>query len=174
MALFQLSCVQHVFLSNFVNVILFTTFPHHTTLHVSTNMVFSKCLKLCWSSFCASVFVVPVFLVCCPSMGYCIDSLCALVVRVPVYQRSGFDSWSCRVFWEVVGLERGLLSLVSTIQELLGRNSSGSRLENREYGRRDPSRWPRGALYPQKLALTSTTWRSLGRYSSLSDSDQGV
>jgi hypothetical protein len=33
-----------------------------------------------------------------------------------------------------VGLERDLLSLVSTIEELLGRNSSGSGLENRECG----------------------------------------
>jgi hypothetical protein len=31
--------------------------------------------------------------------------------------------------------------------------SSGSFLENREYGRRDPSRWPRGTLYPQKVGL---------------------
>jgi hypothetical protein len=38
-----------------------------------------------------------------------------------------------------VGLERGPLSLVSTIEELLGRNSSGSGLESREYGLRDPS-----------------------------------
>jgi hypothetical protein len=29
--------------------------------------------------------------------------------------------------------------------------------ENLEYGRRDPSSWPRGTLYPQKLALTSPT-----------------
>jgi hypothetical protein len=28
-------------------------------------------------------------------------------------------------------------------------------LENREYGRRDPSRSPRGTLYPQNLAVTS-------------------
>jgi hypothetical protein len=41
---------------------------------------------------------------------------------------------------KVVGLERGPLSLVSTTEELLGRKSSGSDLENREYGRRDPSR----------------------------------
>jgi hypothetical protein len=42
--------------------------------------------------------------------------------------------------------------------------SSGSCLENREYGRRDPSRWPRGTLYPQNLAITSTTssGRSVG------------
>jgi hypothetical protein len=54
-----------------------------------------------------------------------------------------------------VGLERGSLSLVSTTEELLGRKSSGSCLENREYGRRDPPR--RQPLYPQKLALTSST-----------------
>jgi hypothetical protein len=41
---------------------------------------------------------------------------------------------------EVVGMERGPLSLVSTTEELLERKSSGSGLENREYGRRDPSR----------------------------------
>jgi hypothetical protein len=35
------------------------------------------------------------------------------------------------------------------------RNSSGSGLENREYGRGDPLRWPRDILYPQKLTLTS-------------------
>jgi hypothetical protein len=35
-----------------------------------------------------------------------------------------------------VGLERGPLSLASTIEELLGRNSIGSGLENRDYGRR--------------------------------------
>jgi hypothetical protein len=33
----------------------------------------------------------------------------------------------------------------------------GSGLENREYGRGDPSRWSLGTLYPQKLALTSPT-----------------
>jgi hypothetical protein len=39
-----------------------------------------------------------------------------------------------------VGLERGPLSLVSTIGEQLGRKSNGSGLESREYGRRDPPR----------------------------------
>jgi hypothetical protein len=56
-----------------------------------------------------------------------------------------------------VGLERGLLSLVNTIEELLGRKSSGSCLESRHYCHRDPSSYPRGTLYPQKLALTSPT-----------------
>jgi hypothetical protein len=41
---------------------------------------------------------------------------------------------------KVVGLERGALSLVSTAEELLGRNRSGSGLESREYGLRDSSR----------------------------------
>jgi hypothetical protein len=64
---------------------------------------------------------------------------------------------SCQIFWKVVGLERGPLSLVSTIDELLGIKSSGSSPEIREYSRRDPSRRPRGTLYPQKLAITSPT-----------------
>jgi hypothetical protein len=63
-----------------------------------------------------------------------------------------------------VGLERGSLRIVSTIEELLGKNSSGSGLENREYGHGDPLRWPRDTLYPQKFALTSPTsgGRSVG------------
>jgi hypothetical protein len=72
-------------------------------------------------------------------------------------QRSGFDSRRYQIFREVVDLERGPLSLVSTTEELLGRKSSGSGLESREYGRREPSRWLRGTLYPQTLALTSPT-----------------
>jgi hypothetical protein len=71
-------------------------------------------------------------------------------------QRYGFDSWALQEK-KVVGLERGPLSLVSTTEELLGRNSSGSGLESREYGRRDPLHSPRGTLYPQKLALISPT-----------------
>jgi hypothetical protein len=56
-----------------------------------------------------------------------------------------------------VGLERGPLSLVSTTEELLGRNSSGPSLENSEYSHGDLLCWPRDTLYPQKLALTSPT-----------------
>jgi hypothetical protein len=39
-----------------------------------------------------------------------------------------------------VGLERGPLSLVSIIEELLRRKCSGFGLESREYDRKDPSR----------------------------------
>jgi hypothetical protein len=72
-------------------------------------------------------------------------------------QRSWFYFRRYQIFREVVGLEQGPLSLVSTIEELLGRKSSSSGLESREYCHRDPSRWPRGTLYPQKLTLTSPT-----------------
>jgi hypothetical protein len=88
-----------------------------------------------------------------------------MLVRPPLWssesswlqiQRPGFDFQRYQIFWVVVGLERGSFSLVSTIEELLERKS-GSGLKNRGYGRRDPSRWPCGALYPKKLALTSPT-----------------
>jgi hypothetical protein len=46
---------------------------------------------------------------------------------------------------------------MSTIEELLERKSSGSGSEIREYGCADPLRWPRGALYPWKVALNSLT-----------------
>jgi hypothetical protein len=54
------------------------------------------------------------------------------------------------------------LSLMSTIEELLERKSSGSGLEMLKYGRRDLSR---DTLYPQKLTLTSPTSgsRSVGK-----------
>jgi hypothetical protein len=71
-------------------------------------------------------------------------------------QRSRFYSRRYQIFWEVVGPERGSLSLVSKTEELIERKS-GSGLEIREYGSRDPSSWPRGTLYRQKLTLTSPT-----------------
>jgi hypothetical protein len=43
-------------------------------------------------------------------------------------QRSGFNSLHYQIFWEVVGLEWGPLSLVSTNEELLERKSSDSSL----------------------------------------------
>jgi hypothetical protein len=81
------------------------------------------------------------------------------VARVPDYRSRGpgFDSRRYQFFCEVVSLERGPLSLVSTVEELLGRKRSGSRLENRDYGHRDPSRWPYATLCWQTLALTSAT-----------------
>jgi hypothetical protein len=75
----------------------------------------------------------------------------------PQIQSWGFNSQRYLIFWEVVGLERGPLILVSTVEELLGRQISGSGLEHREYNLRDPSWWQHGSLCPQKLLPTSPT-----------------
>jgi hypothetical protein len=45
---------------------------------------------------------------------------------------SGLDSWRYQIFWEVVDLERGPLSLVRITEELLEWNSRGPGLENRD------------------------------------------
>jgi hypothetical protein len=78
---------------------------------------------------------------------YGVFHFCYLVVRVFGHTSRCLGSIprGTKFFWEVVGLERGPLSLV------------GSDLENRECSRRDPSRWPRDTLQPKKLALTSPT-----------------
>jgi hypothetical protein len=68
-------------------------------------------------------------------------------------QGSGYNSRRYQIFWEVVGLEWGPLSLVSITEELLERKISVSCLEIREYSRRDSSPWPRDILCPQTLAL---------------------
>jgi hypothetical protein len=62
-----------------------------------------------------------------------VDRLCGLVVIFSSYRSRvpGFDSRLYQMPLEIVGLERGgPLSLVSTIEELLGKNGSGSGLEN--------------------------------------------
>jgi hypothetical protein len=64
-----------------------------------------------------------------------------------------------------VGLERGPLGLVSTIEELLGRKSSGSGLEVHDYGRRGSAALTtRHPSIRKKFAVTSPTngGRSVG------------
>jgi hypothetical protein len=67
------------------------------------------------------------------------------VVRVLGYRSGGPGSIPGTTRKNVVGLEGGPLSLVSTTEELLYRKSNGYCLENREYGCRE------------KLAITSKT-----------------
>jgi hypothetical protein len=89
-------------------------------------------------------------------------------------QRSGFNSRHLQDFWEVVGLERGPLSFMSTIEELLERKSSGSGLENEITSEGDPPRLPRDTpLYWQKLSLSSPTSGGCS-VGSLVDSGHGV
>jgi hypothetical protein len=63
-----------------------------------------------------------------------VNRLCGLVVRVSDYRSRGpeFDSRPYQIFWEVGGLDRGPLSPVRTIEELLEWKSSGSGIENRD------------------------------------------
>jgi hypothetical protein len=57
---------------------------------------------------------------------------------------------------------------------VLEKKSSGCSLENREYGRRDPSRWPRGTPPSAKVGTNfADKQRPLGRHSSLADSGHG-
>ena len=93
------------------------------------------------------------------------DRVCGLVVRVSGYTYSGpgFDPRRYQIFWVVVGLERGPLSLVSlvkSIEELLEWRSRKQRLT--AVGTRCADHVT--PLYPQKLALTSPTGggRSVG------------
>jgi hypothetical protein len=62
-----------------------------------------------------------------------------------------------------------------TVMFIFQRNHRWFGPENRNFGNRDPPRWPRGTLYPQNLVLTSRRSgdRSVGN-SSLADSGNGV
>jgi hypothetical protein len=71
-----------------------------------------------------------------------LDRLCGLALKVPGYRSRGPGSIpGATRFSEKQWVWNGVhSSLVSTIEELLGRKSRDSGLEIREYGRRDPSR----------------------------------
>jgi hypothetical protein len=85
-------------------------------------------------------------------------------------QRSGLDSRRYQIFWEVMGLERGPLSLVEYNWGATWKKKY--RLRSRKPKIRPYGSVPRGTIYPQKLALTLPT--SGGRYSSLADSGHGA
>jgi hypothetical protein len=107
-----------------------------------------QCLKVRYNHFSSHLFeffihLSPLdsllfnrsFLPCCYVNSIYRDRLCGLVVRFSVYRsrRPGFDFRRFQIFWEASVLERGPLSFVRTTEELLGRKSSVSGLENRYY-----------------------------------------
>jgi hypothetical protein len=61
-----------------------------------------------------------------------------------------------------VSLEWGPLSLMSTTEKLLGRNSSGFGLESQECGSGDTLRSPCDNLYPQNVGTNTSGARSVG------------
>jgi hypothetical protein len=80
-------------------------------------------------------------------------------------QRSGIDSRRCQISWEVVGLERGPLSLVSTNEELHLKEkvaASAQKADTTAVGIRRVDYEKH--FYTQKFALTSPTsgGRSVG------------
>jgi hypothetical protein len=85
-------------------------------------------------------------------------------------QRSKFESQRYQIFWEVVALERGPLSLVSAIEELRERKSSVSSLENQDYGcRRSAALTTLHPLSAKVGTNFANKWWSFNRYSSLMD-----
>jgi hypothetical protein len=81
-----------------------------------------------------------------------------LVVRVPGYRSRGPGSISGSTrFSEKWWVWNGSTQPRECNWGVTLKKISRSGLENREYGRRDSSRWPHGTLYQHKLAPTSPT-----------------
>jgi hypothetical protein len=85
------------------------------------------------------------------------------ILRPPLWS-SGQSSWlqiqrsrHLPEFLRSSSSRTGPLSLVRTIEELLERKRSGSGLENRKDGLRNPLHLPRDTLYPQMFALNPPT-----------------
>jgi hypothetical protein len=89
---------------------------------------------------------------------FCNDSLiivaCLMMVIAPQEEKQSSSAWRIQFAAlcqnseknDNINQQRHPLSLVSRTEELLGRNSSDTGLENREYGRGDRLPWRRDTL----------------------------
>jgi hypothetical protein len=123
------------FLLFFQSILVFNDFLFNTSIFVFPSFFYQFPFTFLGTIFFPSVSFIPFRL---------FYHLCGLVVRS---RGPGFDSRRYQIFWKVVGLERGPLSLVSITEELLEWKSSGPGSRNRDYGRGDPLRWPRDTPY---------------------------
>jgi hypothetical protein len=91
--------------------------------------------------------------------------------RIPTAVFSIFQTAAATSSSKQLQIQRSRVQFSALPHSLSNGSEMGSTqpLERREYGRRDSSLWPRGTLYPRKLALTSSTngGRSVGTVRSL-------
>jgi hypothetical protein len=91
-----------------------------------------------------------------------VDRLCGLVVRVLGYRSGGPGSIPGTTRKESSGSGTGSIQPREYNWGATWKKSSGSYLENREYGCRDPSRWQRGTI--------RKSWQSLRRQATVARS----
>jgi hypothetical protein len=106
---------------------LFSLFSLRSIFHFLSRIKLTKLINVTWL-FVSAGNIIGNFTFTLYIIIFSFDHLRSLVVRDPDYRSrdSGFDSRRYQIFWEVVGLERGPLSLVRITEELIERKSSGS------------------------------------------------
>ena len=116
--------IYRMLVINIKNLVTFFSSLNHPQANYQ-NTVLAECTstmfwELTWGWFSEPKHVAKFLILITNICQYMLDRLCGLVVRVSGYRYRdlGFDSQRYQIFWVVVGLERGPLSLVRSIEEL--------------------------------------------------------